>query len=317
MTNATIEREQEIGGQLNYFLSEIARIRCRPNILMASDFLTKFPGQHNKIDIADVEEITRAINRIPQAETKIDIILHSHGGMIENARRIMDLLHERFQEVAVLVPHSACSAATIMAFSSSEIVLHPSACLSPVDPQFELPDGNVVSAYVAEKIMYSARINKYFSWLFKDNPYANISASDMISKPISANNEYRYHEKTLYYYMLKYMYGANIKINPHRFDFINAVRIITSKNHRKAKQVVSLFSDTQTNILHTNPICYRDIQEYNLNVSLATDSLKESLWEVYKLTSSMFKECNYYKLYYCEGMWYGSKYAQESQSIQK
>lgn len=320
MRIATKEREQEIGNELGNWLSKVADIRNRPNILIASDFINKFPGHHNKIDITDVEKITLAINKIPEVETKIDVILHSHGGMIADARRIMDLLHARFEEVAVLVPHSAYSAATIMALSSNEIVLHPSASLSPVDPQIELADGTVVPANVAEKIMRSAQFNIYFSWLFKDNPYAGLTASEMISKPIRANNEHRYNRNTLYRYMLKYMYGAKIKINPHRFDFMNKVRIIMSKNRRKAKQVVSLFSDVETNILHTNPICYRDIQDYKLNVSTATGDLKNSLWEVYMWASAMFEECNYYKLYYCAGTWHWIAYPElckDAQEVEK
>lgn len=101
MRIATKEREQEIGNNLGDWLSKVAKIRNRPNILIASDFINKFPGHHNKIDITDVEKITLAINKIPEEETKIDVILHSHGGMIADARRIMDLLHARFEEVAI------------------------------------------------------------------------------------------------------------------------------------------------------------------------------------------------------------------------
>lgn len=51
------------------------------------------------------------------------------------AWRIMSLLREKVNEVGVLVPQAAYSAATLLALGADEIVMHPSGNLGPVDPQ--------------------------------------------------------------------------------------------------------------------------------------------------------------------------------------
>src|SRR5206468_4702761 len=55
----------------------------------------------------------------------------------------MSVLRERFEQVAVLVPFIAFSAATIFALGADEIVMHPHASLGPIDPQItiRLPQG--------------------------------------------------------------------------------------------------------------------------------------------------------------------------------
>ena len=55
----------------------------------------------------------------------------------------MSILRERFDQVSVLVPFMAFSAATIFSLGADEIVMHPHASLGPIDPQIQvtLPDG--------------------------------------------------------------------------------------------------------------------------------------------------------------------------------
>lgn len=86
-----------------------------------------------------IPEICEQIRLIPDKENEIDLLIVSQGGDPVVAWRIMGLLRERFNRVNVLVPFSAQSAATVLALGADSIVMHPNACLGPIDPQIMVP----------------------------------------------------------------------------------------------------------------------------------------------------------------------------------
>ena len=65
----------------------------------------------------------------------------SYGGDPMVAWRIMSLIRARGMDVSVLIPHSAYSAATLLALGANEIVMHPNGHLGPVDMQITTADG--------------------------------------------------------------------------------------------------------------------------------------------------------------------------------
>ena len=83
-------------------------------------------------------------------EGRANLIIDSYGGQADVAIRINDVLREVGRDVQVLVPRNAFSAATMLALGGTKIVMHPLACLGPIDPQlvFRRPDGTmeVISA---------------------------------------------------------------------------------------------------------------------------------------------------------------------------
>jgi hypothetical protein len=74
----------------------------------------------------------------------VDVLIHSTGGDALTAWKLMSVLRERFESIAVLVPYMAFSAATVFSMGADEIVMHPHASLGPIDPQItmQLPDGS-------------------------------------------------------------------------------------------------------------------------------------------------------------------------------
>lgn len=57
------------------------------------------------------------------------------GGDAEAPSRIVALLREYCDELAVLIPHRAHSAGTLLALGANEIVMTPLSILGPIDPQ--------------------------------------------------------------------------------------------------------------------------------------------------------------------------------------
>src|SRR5262245_22943396 len=73
----------------------------RPNVpaMMASDAVRQFIDQLDAISTGN----------------KVDVLLHSTGGDGLAAWKLMSVLRERFDEITVLVPYMAFSAATLFA----------------------------------------------------------------------------------------------------------------------------------------------------------------------------------------------------------
>jgi ClpP class serine protease len=86
------------------------------------------------IDVNDSEEVLRAI-KLTDADTPIDLILHTPGGLVLAAGQIAHALKRHRAKVTVLVPHYAMSGGTLISLAADEIVLDPNAVLGPVDPQ--------------------------------------------------------------------------------------------------------------------------------------------------------------------------------------
>jgi len=82
--------------------------------------------------------IIEQIDNLPKASKSVDFLIASYGGDPMVAWRILTLIRQRLGEegnVAVLIPHSAYSAATLVALGANHIVMHPNGHLGPVDMQ--------------------------------------------------------------------------------------------------------------------------------------------------------------------------------------
>lgn len=80
-------------------------------------------------------------NTVPGAP--IDLMLHSPGGNIDAAEKLITLIRKRAgtAPVRVIVPDFAKSAATLVALGADAILMSDSSELGVIDPQVELPNG--------------------------------------------------------------------------------------------------------------------------------------------------------------------------------
>jgi len=123
------EKRQEL-------LKAIEKLTGRPVVVYAANL--NIPNIPNSIDISDVTPISDLTRTIPGR--KVDILLHSPGGLAEAAERIVAILRGRFDEVRFAVLHSAYSAATMLATSADELILDDTSALGPIDPQIVYRD---------------------------------------------------------------------------------------------------------------------------------------------------------------------------------
>src|SRR5664279_4908120 len=112
----------------------IEDFRKRPLIVYATSTRLGIGGQMSGDAVREFMDQIDAVS----VEKRVDILIHSTGGDALAAWKLMSMFREKFDEVAVLVPYMAFSAATIFALGADEIVMHPHASLGPIDPQIKM-----------------------------------------------------------------------------------------------------------------------------------------------------------------------------------
>jgi hypothetical protein len=83
----------------------------------------------------------------------LDLIMHSPGGSPGAAEALVSYLRSKFDNIRVVVPHMAMSAATMISCAADEIVMGKHSFLGPTDPQLMLPTGEGIRAVPAQAIL--------------------------------------------------------------------------------------------------------------------------------------------------------------------
>lgn len=86
------------------------------------------------LTIDDSEAVLRAIRLTPPT-MRIDLIIHTPGGLQIAAEQIAYALTRHRGPVTVFIPYYALSGGTLIALAADEIVMDPNAVLGPIDPQ--------------------------------------------------------------------------------------------------------------------------------------------------------------------------------------
>ncbi len=134
----------DFDGVRKRYVRALHELTGRAVIVYATAFLESRPIQpiDLQISLADVPGFMEAASNI--TERKLDLILHSPGGSAEAAESIVKYLRQRFDNLRVVVPVAAMSAATMVALAGDEIVMGQHSQLGPIDPQFiiQTPEGS-------------------------------------------------------------------------------------------------------------------------------------------------------------------------------
>lgn len=82
--------------------------------------------------------VRQAIESLPSQRNGLLVIIHTPGGIVEVAERIVSTLRYHYQEVKFLIPDSAMSAGTVLVMSGDAIIMDHFSRLGPVDPQLNI-----------------------------------------------------------------------------------------------------------------------------------------------------------------------------------
>lgn len=110
---------------------------------------------------------------------KIDLLLHSPGGFLDPALKIVRVIQEYTDEFNVIVPFAAKSAATIICLGAKEIVMTSFAELGPIDPIIQHP-------YKPEVRVPAQSIEHFFEFLNNAETTKKIGVSEAIKSQMAS-----------------------------------------------------------------------------------------------------------------------------------
>lgn len=117
------------------YLKKISEITGRNVIAYYSGWLQKPTSSDTAVNDKDKSGFMLAIHKLDK-DKGLDLILHTPGGDIAATESLVDYLYAIFDKnIRVIVPQICMSAGTMIAFSSSEIILGKHSNLGPIDPQ--------------------------------------------------------------------------------------------------------------------------------------------------------------------------------------
>jgi hypothetical protein len=135
--------------QLDHRLSEIEEE-------MSGNVLAYYGPIYGGVDVL----IRNAIEKIQGKKDKLVVILETEGGYIEVAQRIVNTMRHHFpKNVEFIIPDHAMSAGTVIVMSGNAIHMDYFSTLSPIDPQIQRPDGNMIPG-LGYLIQYDRLIKK-------------------------------------------------------------------------------------------------------------------------------------------------------------
>jgi hypothetical protein len=83
-----------------------------------------------------LDSLTRvALEKLSTRRNKLAIVLHTPGGFVEIAERIVNVVRHFYKEVEFIIPNEAMSAGTVLAMAGDRIWMDYFSCLGPIDPQ--------------------------------------------------------------------------------------------------------------------------------------------------------------------------------------
>ncbi len=252
---------------------DIEKLRNRPLIIYATKFLDTHANIPNFIDLSDIDGFTDLVHSIKNGES-VDVLLHSPGGRPDATERIVHILRNKFREVHFLIPHSAYSAATMLALSGNTITLHPSATLGPIDPQINgIPARSIKRGF--EKVKEIIK---------KEGPEALPAYIPLIEK---------------YSLDLLELCEDSEKLSKDLVtDWIRDFMLLDNEQFDgQIKKSVEFFSDYDTHLLHSRPLIMNKLYQFKLNIAQADERLSELLWEAYIHLNGFFGLSAFVKLY--------------------
>lgn len=84
----------------------------------------------------DVTGFMTALHDVKGKE--LDLIIHSPGGSLEGAEKIVQYLRTKYDHIRAIVPLTAMSAATMLACACDVIVMGKHSSIGPIDPQINV-----------------------------------------------------------------------------------------------------------------------------------------------------------------------------------
>lgn len=122
-------------------------------------------------------KVRNALEPLDPKRDKLAVVVHTNGGLVEVAERIVHIIRHYYQEVVFVVPDVAMSAGTVFVMSGDAIMMDYFSCLGPIDPQV-VRDDKFVPA-LSYLVQYDRLIEKAKNGSLTDAEFAILSRFDL------------------------------------------------------------------------------------------------------------------------------------------
>lgn len=262
---------------------EIEKLRGRPLLVYASDFLgqddTTTP---NAIDLQDVDGFTDLAGTVDS--TEVDVLLHSPGGRPDATERIVYILRNHFDRVHFIIPHSAYSAATMLALSGDSITIHPSATLGPIDPQIGgIPARSIKRGFERVRDLLKTEGPEALPAYM---PLIENYTLDLLEL---CDDSEKLSKELVTAWLTEYMFRGE-------------------KKKKQINDIVEYFTSYDKHLMHSRPLLYKKLADLKLKIAIAEKPLRKLIWEAYIMLNGFFTMTDFVKLYEsASGLSYGKQ----------
>lgn len=203
------------------------------------------------------------VRRIGQVE-KLDLSIYSRGGDINVPWRIASALRSVAESWGILVPHSANSAATLLALGADEMVLGPQAELGPIDPTLGLQRGGETA------IQETVGVEDVMAYLTFVRERAGLSDQAALANSLAKLAE-RIDPVAL---------GSIYRTHAHIREV--AGRMLKSRKEPITEQAATAIIETLAERVyaHGHAISGREAKDMGLPVTLAEGKVDELMWNL-------------------------------------
>lgn len=201
----------------------------------------------------------------------VDLFIHSNGGSGTVPWRIVNLIRNYTEDFAVLVPHHAFSAATLIALGANEIVMHPMGCLGPIDPSvaniFNPPHpqnpGQLAPIGVEDVSAFLRLVKEDVGITHEDELVQTFLALTEKVHPLALGNVQRHHSQS------KMMGRKLLKLH--------------MEGEAAEHEITTLVADLKSNLFfHGHPINRREAKEdLRLKVTEPPADIEALMWALY------------------------------------
>lgn len=220
----------------------------------------------------------------------VDLILETPGGSGEVAEQIVRQIRKKFSDVAVIVPGTAKSAGTIMAFAADEILMSPSSALGPIDAQITW-QGKVFSAdalikgfdKIKAEVEQRKRLNLAYVPMLQQ-----ISPGELQH----AQNALDFARKLVSEWLVKYKFK---NWNTHS---TNGRDVTEKEKQARADEIAGELCDHGKWLTHGRSIMLEDLREMQLLITDYSESteLADAINRYYTLMQMTFDSTPVYKI---------------------
>jgi len=197
---------------------------------------------------------------------KIDLFLYSRGGDVSVPWRIVSMFREFCDELSIIVPYKAYSAATLISLGADKIIMGKKAELGPIDPTLRKMAIGEISGPPQEISVED--VNSYISFI---RERANINDQSALAQMVSI----------LANYITPLTLGSVNRQDSH--IKLVARKLLTSRNEKLDESKINTIIEMLTEKIysHGHAISRKEAQELGLPVEIPEEPLEDAIWSLY------------------------------------